>query len=739
MKRISSLLFSLLMIVLPPTFLFGQEVTKDYTFMIYLNGSDLQTNGQFGTLDMDEMTAAISTDFVHLIVVTGGSKSDGWKTLKAWHLEKGKKTELTNFNPFSTKMNEGENLTRFINFAVTNYPAEKHALVLWNHGGALRGYGWDEVTDKQMKIPDIKQAIANSDFIKGGKKFELLGFDACLMATLEMQASVKGFAKYYVASEETEPGHGWNYTPIINAIEGGDDGSVIEGDSLGRAIVHGYKAQAKSNEWQSFGKGLTLSVVDFEKTDDVISSLEALFTKVKNDSTVQSLQKARGKAEEYGKSVKDPAGSEDMVDLRNLMEELKKENSSLSTEVNAVIAAVDSAVVENLNDTKLTHASGISIFVPHDKFANKSKYLQEDMNAYYNPIDFSPVIKNFIKDTYIPFVQGDKTPPTGTEVQGFGGGKTASAEEEDIAAILVNHANDLEQVQVIVIEESAETPEEFIVLGSTVPDTGEFISNEAEIFAYFWDEQWLGINGFPAYIADIHKFDREIESEEFKTFTRVRIPALLFAGGGTDSRDIEIDYLFDEDFNVQLESILYSHYGEENLVVAKDRVNLKAGDKVQLVHEVFNETTGEDYFTTDQNAIFTIQNGNEDLHLEHDFLEPGDYKVGFILQDHSHNDTIIFNSKTFTVIDNSIDNTFLANNIKLYPNPSNEQFTIYNANFGGETFEIRLYDMMGRLHFSKTYTQAEVIIDIQSVPDGYYAVELIEKNKVYRNKVVIQH
>ena len=40
--------------------------------------------------------------------------------------------------------------------------------------------------------------------------FDLVGFDACLMASVEVAKIIEPHAKYMIASEEVEPGHGWH-------------------------------------------------------------------------------------------------------------------------------------------------------------------------------------------------------------------------------------------------------------------------------------------------------------------------------------------------------------------------------------------------------------------------------------------------------------------------------------------------------------------------------------------------
>ena len=45
-----------------------------------------------------------------------------------------------------------------------------------------------------------------------GRKLDLLGFDTCLMSAYEVALQLAPYAEKLLASEETEPGHGWQYT-----------------------------------------------------------------------------------------------------------------------------------------------------------------------------------------------------------------------------------------------------------------------------------------------------------------------------------------------------------------------------------------------------------------------------------------------------------------------------------------------------------------------------------------------
>ena len=111
-------------------------------------------------------------------------------------------------------MSNPEALCDFINFATENFPADRYQLVFWNHGGGtIGGFGVDEVSGNTQTLYQIDQALTQA-----GVKFDYIGFDACLMATIETAFMLEKHADYLIASEESEPGYGWYYTDFITAL-----------------------------------------------------------------------------------------------------------------------------------------------------------------------------------------------------------------------------------------------------------------------------------------------------------------------------------------------------------------------------------------------------------------------------------------------------------------------------------------------------------------------------------------
>ncbi|AGL03686.1 clostripain-related cysteine peptidase [Desulfoscipio gibsoniae] len=385
---------------------------SSYTFMVYLNGTDLESEDQgdgtvagAGSNDLDEMMAIGSEPGVlNVVVQTGGTKQ--WRntsispeTNQRWYIKNNEMELIEDVG--QVNMAEPETLKDFIIWTATEYPAEKYVLALWNHGGGAHGgYAHDELFEDKstLSLADIRTALEQASG-QSGIAFELIGFDACLMATIETAYIVSPFTKYFIGSEETEPGHGWNYTPIFQKIL---DDPTISGDKLGEAIAQGFREQAL--EWDTADE-TTLSVINAKKIGPVIEALEALVSKAGTDidepAAYVEFAKGRNKAEDYGNSGGAHGDSTDMVDIGNLAKQLQNQHPE---ETSNIISALNNAVVFNLTPPeKKPNATGLTVYLPC-----KDKEGFEDKLTNYKEINFSPVYTEFI-EKYGQIVVSDTT------------------------------------------------------------------------------------------------------------------------------------------------------------------------------------------------------------------------------------------------------------------------------------------------------------------------------------------
>ncbi|MGN0595280.1 MAG: clostripain-related cysteine peptidase, partial [Hominimerdicola sp.] len=160
------------------------------TIMIYMVGSDLESEHGSASLDLTEMmNATVDTENNNILVYTGGASE--WK-LDGISADENTILRLSDggFEKISTEealnMGDADTLSSFINYGLTNYESDKYGLILWDHGsGPVLGYGYDENFEDLLNLQEI-QASLNNSVGKQNKKLEWIGFDACLMSSLEV-------------------------------------------------------------------------------------------------------------------------------------------------------------------------------------------------------------------------------------------------------------------------------------------------------------------------------------------------------------------------------------------------------------------------------------------------------------------------------------------------------------------------------------------------------------------------
>ena len=326
------------------------------TVLVYMCGTDLESGSGMGTSDLQEMANATLGKNVNLLVYTGGCKR--WQnsivsssTNQIYKVEGDGGLRCLEKDLGSKVMTDPATLTSFIKYGVKNYPANRVSLIFWDHGGgSLSGYGYDEkyASAGSMTLKGISEALENA-----GTKFDFIGFDACLMATLENALMLAPYGDYLIASEETEPGVGWYYTNWLTELSKNTSLSTLE---VGKKIADDFVDVCAQ---QCRGQKTTLSVVDLaELSATAPESLTDFSTSTAKlvQSEFKTVSGARSGAREFASSNKI-----DQVDLVHLA-------SNLGTaEGEELVDTLLSAVKYNRTSTNMTNAYGLSIYFPYQK------------------------------------------------------------------------------------------------------------------------------------------------------------------------------------------------------------------------------------------------------------------------------------------------------------------------------------------------------------------------------------
>lgn len=352
------------------------------TIMVYLLGTDLESRGGMASMDLQEMLDADLSENVNIVIETGGTavwKNDvmSSKTNQRF-LINSEGLSLIEKDLGKKSMVDPNTLTDFIKYSESNYPADRYFLVMWDHGGgSVTGYGYDEhFKGDTMTLDEIERALFNS-----GCEFDFIGFDACLMATLETAFVVEPYADYLIASEELEPGIGWYYTGWLNEIS---KNSSIETIDLGKKLIDDYIQEVKRKVPQSQA---TLSLVDLAELSSTVPELFSKFAvstgELIDTDNFKKVSDSRAGTKEFAASSR--INQIDLVDFANRLG---------TPEAEAFAAALDGAVKYNRMSDNISNANGLSIYFPYGKLSDVS-----DMLNTYEEIgmdeSYSKTIKSF--------------------------------------------------------------------------------------------------------------------------------------------------------------------------------------------------------------------------------------------------------------------------------------------------------------------------------------------------------
>ena len=328
----------------------------EMTILVYLCGTDLESRSRMATADLQEMLDADLGDGVNLIVYSGGCKK--WQnnvlsssTNQIWQV-KDEGLVCLNDDVGSVSMVKPGTLADFIEYGAERFPANRMALIFWDHGGgSVSGFGYDEkyASSGSMDLAEIDLALTD-----GGVKFDFVGFDACLMATAETALMLSDHADYMIASEETEPGIGWYYTDWLTKLSKNTSMPTVE---LGREIIDDFVDTCAR---KTPGQATTLSIVDLAEVQATLPQALSAFSEdtcdlIRNNEYAK-VSNARSGSREFGSSSRI-----DQVDLTHLAKNMG------TAEGKALAKAIEGAVKYNRTSSNMTNAYGLSIYFPFRK------------------------------------------------------------------------------------------------------------------------------------------------------------------------------------------------------------------------------------------------------------------------------------------------------------------------------------------------------------------------------------
>ncbi len=387
---------------------------QKWLVMVYQDADD-QALEQDIFIDLNEMERSMaSTDEV--VVVTqidrfkgGFAGTENWSSARRYLVMPDNDLSTVGSDLLmeigEVDMADGDTLVDFVTWAVNEFPADKHMLIMSDHGMGWPG-GWSDpspdtrdggsaplisaLQHDSIYLNELDEALATIQSTTGIDKFELIGMDACLMSQLEVYTMLEPYAHYAVASEETEPGLGWAYSAFLsllvydpnidtaqvaaNIVETyidqdervTDDQARMEflqqNSSSGGFFVSRISADQLASQLE---QNITLTAVNLDNLPALLSSYNNFVYKLQS-ANQQMVANARSYAQSYT-SIFGSQVPPSYIDLGHFVALVYKNtnDSALRDSAKAVVTALQDVVVAERHGSNKPGSSGIAIYFPN--------------------------------------------------------------------------------------------------------------------------------------------------------------------------------------------------------------------------------------------------------------------------------------------------------------------------------------------------------------------------------------
>lgn len=621
-----------------------------WTIFVYLCGTDLESFNGMGTADFEEMMNSKQSDNVRFVVQTGGTEE--------WFTDEVDSESIQRFVVTSGNMEmvdeAGEagmgkpgTLGEFLEWGTTNYASEHMGLILWNHGGgSITGVCFDEKDNADsLSLAELDEALYEG-YNASGRKFDFIGFDACLMGTVETANILATYADYMYGSEETEPGSGWDYAEIGSYLA---DNPSADGAELGKVVCDSFLAACAA---QNDDDLTTLSVIDLSKMDDFLVSFNTfakeMYEAGEDDSNRAQIVRGIEAADNFGGNNK-TEGYTNMVDMGGIIEA----GDGYADSAQAARQALDSVVLYSVTGSTHEGASGLAMYYPLSIEGSNEL-------GIFGQVCISPY--------YLAFIDRQNQSGAGTlpeegyddsGLYGDDGDWTYGENEDDgywdymddyeqtgesqYITFAVEPALDENGTYMFQLDENGynnaasvsaliyavtEDEESMIELGETIDVNADW---DTGVFEDYFDGSWLSLpdgQTLAIYIAD--------SSDDYVVYTS----PIKLNGKETNLRFKQ----YYADGTVEIEGAWEGI--DENGAAARDVVKLKDGDVIVPIYYAYS-IEGDDEFAY-EGEEFTVSGTTE---ITYGPMFSGDYLYAFCIDD-IYGDYLVTEPVMFNVDDN---------------------------------------------------------------------------------------
>lgn len=539
--------------------------------------------------DLDEIDQVTLPENVKMVIQAGGAGN--WKNSRInpnrtqRFLKDSQGIRLVS-DEYISNMGHPDTLADFLRYCREEHPADHTMVLFWNHGSGAFGYGYDSLYGSDhLTLAEMREAFGKV-YQPDEKKppIDIIGFDACLMGSMEVSNTFNGFASYLTGSEDTEPGYGWDYTTWLGKLA---EDPQMNAAQLCKAATDSYlEFYSKYAVAKEETASELFSVIDLQYADDLYAAYDALAAAAlkdtaENPATVAALGQAANRSIKYAGAHH---ATQNTLDLGMFMDEIME---YYPKEAKAVRKLVDKAVIYNLASDSVSESQGITVYYPssiRDLIGTKKCI------DYVDNISLS---KN-ISALYYYKVAGCLRSDMQEYVQSQGYGEikpldtTALKEMENAEIKVLEDGNYVAQIDEKALSNAQTVGYNLVQIkdGSarSLGRSSFVLETEEGDLQTAYDGTWLFIDGEPfalemlSYTDDVLFFISDIT---------------LKSSMAEKGANLLISYDFEKEKWSILGAQEKNDTDEQQDIASKNTTELKSGDKITPVYETYDLETGQ--------------------------------------------------------------------------------------------------------------------------------------------------
>ena len=346
-------------------------------------------------------------------------------------------SEITTSSSYEANMGDPGTLQKFIQYCKINYPADNYALFLSNHGSGARSVPDFNFREQEKAIcydetdgNDPMYTAEITDILTSADSVDLMAFDACLMATVEVAYQYRPgtgdfSADYLLASAPNVWGAGFAYEAAfarLNASGGtnGETDSILGGPEQNvnpltmsavdfAAVI--MEEQKDDSSAHPSGQAQSLTLMDLSAVAFVKTSTDVLAVSLWNENMKTQSEAARGSYSSvnilnYFNSASESEWlSYPYFDLYDLADTISNSTSFSNTvQANALIlaSAADAMILYSFGNSSFAGftegQNGVTIFFPDGdrQYGSPTTNNMFSYQWWYNAIDTTILQSDFL-------------------------------------------------------------------------------------------------------------------------------------------------------------------------------------------------------------------------------------------------------------------------------------------------------------------------------------------------------